>query len=69
LRSKTQKGERVVSLDAETVKALRQHRVEQHKERLSAYGAWEDGDLVFCREDGTAIPPQQCHQALPGADR
>ena len=54
---KTQAGERFVSLDQESVALLRRHRTAQKRERLAWGGAYEDQDLVFCREDGTPYPP------------
>jgi integrase len=56
---KTEAAQRVVSLDTETVKVLREHQLSQKKERIATFGAYDDHDLVFAREDGTPIPPQQ----------
>jgi integrase len=56
-RPKTRKSRREVGLDAGTVAALRAHKVQQAKDRLLAGSAWEDHDLVFCREDGSPVPP------------
>jgi integrase len=37
---------------------LRSHRARQGSERLRAGTAWRnDHELVFCREDGTLLPP------------
>jgi integrase len=54
---KTQAGERSVSLDRESVALLRRHRTAQKRERLAWGAAYEDHDLMFCREDGTPYPP------------
>ncbi len=54
---KTAASARSIDLDATTTAALRRHRARQAEERLAALGAWT-GDLVFCREDGSAIHPQ-----------
>jgi integrase len=54
---KTRAGERTVSLDAATVAMLKAHRRRQAAERLAAFGAYEDQDLVFAREDGTPVFP------------
>jgi integrase len=55
-RPKTRKSRREVGVDVETVAALRAHKVRQAKDRLLAGSAWQDHDLVFCREDGSPIP-------------
>ena len=52
---KTPSSRRTVSLDAGTVKVLREHQLRQKKERLATFGAYHDDDLVFAREDGTPI--------------
>jgi integrase len=56
-RPKTRAGERFVSLDKETVALLRRHRIAQKRERFAWGAAYEDNDLVFCREDGSPLPP------------
>lgn len=56
-RAKTRAGERTVSLDAETSTLLKRHRTVQKRERLQWGEAYQDGDLVFCREDGSPMPP------------
>jgi len=54
---KTNAGRRVVDLDPETVSALRAHRRAQLEERLRWGPAYEDGDLLFARENGTPMDP------------
>jgi integrase len=54
---KTRAGERTVSLDAATVALLKAHRRRQASERLAAFGAYKDHNLVFAREDGSPVPP------------
>jgi integrase len=56
---KTRSSRRTVSLDAGTVDALKIHRKRQLEERIATFGAYVDDDLVFCREDGTAILPHR----------
>lgn len=51
-RPKTKSGVRVVSLNDQTVEALRTHRAEQASEWLAWGEAWQDAGLVFTREDG-----------------
>jgi len=55
---KTKSGVRVVSLDDQTVEALRTHRAEQATERLAWGQAWQDTGLVFTREDGAQLHPE-----------
>jgi integrase len=55
--TKTGGSRRTVALDSTTVAAVRAHRARQLEERLKAGHAWLDHDLVFCREDGSVLPP------------
>jgi integrase len=54
---KTAASRRTVTLDKPTVAALRSHRLAQLEERVRASSIWEDGDRVFCREDGSGLDP------------
>ena len=54
---KTRKGIRVVSIDPETVAALKRHRAAQAEQRLLMGPAYNTHDLVFCREDGSPLRP------------
>jgi integrase len=56
---KTKRGARVVSLDSDTVARLRSHKAAQAAERLAWGPAYNDADLVFCREDGSPVRPDQ----------
>lgn len=47
---------RVVDVDPVTVAALRAHKARQAQERLEC-GHWQDNNLVFCRPDGSPLPP------------
>ena len=53
--TKTRRSRRVLKLPKQATEALREHRKRQAVERLRAGDAWQDNDLVFCREDGTAL--------------
>jgi integrase len=53
--TKTRKSRRVLKAPKDVVEALREHRKRQAAERLCAGDAWQDHDLVFCREDGTPL--------------
>lgn len=55
--TKTKKSRRRVSLDSATLQVLRAHRERQEIERREAGSAWRDTDLMFTREDGTALHP------------
>jgi integrase len=54
---KTGDSQRLLWLDAETARLLREHRRAQLAARLRAGSAWTDSDLVFCRADGTPYRP------------
>jgi integrase len=56
---KTKKGTRRVSLDPETVAALRAHRARQLAERLALGEGYATGlGLVFCKIDGDVMHPK-----------
>ena len=55
--AKSRAGDRLVFLDAETAELLRSHRRAQLEARMRAGEAWQDNDLVFCRDDGTPWNP------------
>lgn len=59
---KTAKGRRSVALDPVTADALRTYRRTQLEERLAWGPAYQDNDLVFCREDGAPIHPQRFYE-------
>ena len=50
---KTKSGDRLIWLDGETVRILKEHRKAQVKARLMAGESWQDNDLIFCQADGT----------------
>ena len=54
---KSAAGERAVSIDVDMAARLKRHRTQQKRDRLAWGAAYEDNDLVFCREDGTSIRP------------
>lgn len=56
-RPKSDAGKRRIWLDAGTVTLLREHRKAQLAARLRAGQAWQDNDLVFCKDDGTPWKP------------
>jgi len=54
---KTKTGDRLIWLDAETVRILKEHRKAQLMTRLKAGSGWQDNDLIFCKDDGTPFKP------------
>ena len=56
-KPKTRAGERVVGLDAASVKAGRAHRKGRAREHLAAGPAWEDSGRMFTTESGSALNP------------
>ena len=58
-RPKTRGSERRVWLDTESARRYRKHRSTQAAARLRASSAWQENDLIFCREDGSPWPPDQ----------
>ena len=61
---KTAKGRRSVALDTRTIEALRAHRRAQVEERLALGPGYQDGDLVFAREDGAPLWPDSFSRAF-----
>jgi site-specific recombinase XerD len=53
--TKTKKSRRALALPRLAVDALIQHWDEQAATRRRGGEAWRDHDLVFCKEDGTAL--------------
>jgi integrase len=56
-KTKTKTGDRLIWLDAETVRILKEHCTAQLKARVMAGESWQDNDLIFCRGDGTPYRP------------
>ncbi|MDT0300838.1 tyrosine-type recombinase/integrase [Streptomonospora wellingtoniae] len=56
---KSDAGERTITLDAETVRVLREWRRCQKRERLAAGPHWQESGLVFTHPDGSALHPAQ----------
>jgi integrase len=53
---------RVIDLDPGTVERLLAHRERQAEERLEWGSEYEGNDLVFCRQNGSALHPQTFSQ-------
>src|SRR5205809_5792285 len=56
---KTDTSTRAISLDGDTLQALREHRRIQVAERLKWGPLYQDHDLVFCGENGAMINPER----------
>jgi len=67
--TKTRNSRRVLKLPKRAVEALREHRRRQAAERLRAGDAWQDHDLVFCREDGTPLDRWQVRREFAAITR
>lgn len=62
--AKTPESVRDLTIDAQTVAALRRHRTRQLERRLAIPYAWHDLDLVFPRDDGRLTNPSTITRAL-----
>jgi integrase len=62
--TKTLTSNRTIDMPSIVASALRQHRIRQHRERLSAGAAWRDADLVFSTEVGTFIDPSNLRRSF-----
>ncbi|MGH3170999.1 MAG: tyrosine-type recombinase/integrase, partial [Trebonia sp.] len=56
---KSRAGERVVGLDADSVRDGKAHRSRRRRERLAAGAAWEDSGRMFTDEAGAALSPER----------
>ena len=54
---KTKTGDRLIWLDVESSRLLREHRKAQLKTRMKAGETWKDNDLIFCQDDGAPYRP------------
>jgi integrase len=56
--TKSKSGRRSIILTDDAVRELKAYRREQAKERLLLGPAYQDNNLVFCKEDGSPIDPR-----------
>lgn len=56
--TKSKSGRRSIILTDDAVRELKAHRRGQAKERLLLGPAYQDNNLVFCKEDGSPIDPR-----------
>ncbi len=52
---KTPQSRRTIPLDERTLAMLKQHRIEQHKQRLKAGAKWHDQGLIFTTKTGNPV--------------
>ena len=60
--TKSDAGDRAVTLDAATADHLRSWRARQRREGLAAGSAWVNSGLVFARPDGSPLRPEWISQ-------
>ncbi|OUC96073.1 tyrosine-type recombinase/integrase [Streptosporangium minutum] len=65
---KSRAGQRVISLDAETVRLLKAHQRKQRRARMAGE-EYEDHDLVFPRADGRPLPPDRVTEGFKAVAR
>lgn len=57
--TKSKSGRRSVALTDDAVRELKAHRKRQAQEKLLLGEAYQDSGLVFCKEDGTPLDPNE----------
>ena len=50
-------GRRIVQLDSETLRLMKDHRKRQIEERMKAGSLWNEGDFIFAQENGLPLDP------------
>lgn len=63
---KSAAGRRALALPPPLLRALREHRDAQNRERLAAGSEWQDYDLVFAQPSGQPIDPSADYAAWKG---
>jgi integrase len=66
-KPKTRTSRRAIFLDAASLDLLKAHHTTQLRARMRAGAAWQDNDLVFCRDDGTPWPPDYVSRRFKAA--
>ncbi|MCL5981376.1 MAG: site-specific integrase [Firmicutes bacterium] len=57
--TKTKSGRRSINMTDDAIRELKAHRKRQLQERLLMGAAYQDRNLVFCREDGSLLRPEE----------
>jgi len=55
-------GKRLVQLDSETLRLVRDHRRRQIEERMKAGSLWQEADFIFTQENGLPLDPSTPYQ-------
>jgi len=50
-------GKRIVQLDSETLRLMKDHRKRQIEERMKAGSLWQEGNFIFAQETGLPLDP------------
>jgi integrase len=50
-------GKRIVQLDSETLRLMKDHRKRQIEERMKAGSLWQEGNFIFAQENGLPLDP------------
>lgn len=64
---KTEMSERKIVLPAFVLDVLKEHRLEQKKQRMASNEPWIDKDLVFCKSNGHFLSPGTLDSAFSTA--
>ncbi|WP_028308773.1 tyrosine-type recombinase/integrase [Desulfitibacter alkalitolerans] len=63
---KTKSSERNIPIPANIVKELKVHKARQAKEKLAFGEAYQNNNLVFCKEDGSLLDPREFTKRFQG---
>ena len=55
-------GKRIVQLDSETLRLMKDHRKRQIEERMKAGSLWQEGNFIFTQEIGLPLDPSTPYQ-------
>jgi site-specific recombinase XerD len=62
--TKTEKSRRTLEIPDEVASALKDHHIQQARQRLQADENWEDNDLVFCTGTGKPLDAANVRRSL-----
>jgi integrase len=55
-------GQRIVQLDSETLRLVKDHRRRQIEERMKAGSLWQEANYIFTQENGLPLDPSTPYQ-------
>jgi integrase len=55
-------GKRIVQIDSNTLRLVRDHRKRQIEERMKAGSLWQEGNYIFTQENGLPLDPSTPYQ-------